>query len=400
MDVIAFDAALQRGDTASLESAVALYRGPLLEGCEEEWIFADRGLREQGYLQALEALEESTVEDAPAIPPAFVRIPHPLTPLIGRTDVVHQTLQELAAGRLVTLTGAGGVGKTRVAIQAARAWGQTASVCFVELASLTRGADIGLTVTAALGIPEEAEMSPEETLGQYFSSQPFLLVLDNCEHLLDACAEFVTLLLHTCPHLRILTTGRQLLGVLGEITCVVPPLEMPAPAMHRAGEGERTLEDPETEDLPAIWMEYEAICLFVRRAQSVAPSFALTAQNGTSVLEICRHLEGIPLALELAEAKAFPERRAAKYAHFVLLTGYSLRLRENIGIPLSAGEKAEYEAHLAAAATLLGEATVQSNREEGRALSLEQVVARAAAGSAPDRNPELSGLGLQEAVQE
>ena len=199
--------------------------------------------------------------------------------------------RELSMTRLLTLTGAGGSGKTRLAVEVARdlvgtyqdgAW-------LVELAPISEEILVPKAVAETLKVPERPTEPLTDTLTQVLRSQESLLILDNCEHLLDACARLVDKLLDLCPRLRILATSRETLGVEGEIRWVVPPLSVP--------EREPT---PPSEELEG----YESVRLFVERARGRDPSFSLSPKNALAVAEICSRLEGIPLAIELAAARA------------------------------------------------------------------------------------------------
>ena len=157
----------------------------------------------------------------------------------------------------------------------------------VELAPLADPALVPRAVASALGLRETPGQDVTETLLQTLREQHLLLVLDNCEHLLDACARLARALLRGCPRLQVLATSRQGLGVLGETTWPVPALEVPATAA-----------------LPLAQLaQSEAVRLFVERAASVAPGFVLTERNGGAVAELCRRLDGLPLAIELAAAR-------------------------------------------------------------------------------------------------
>ena len=159
----------------------------------------------------------------------------------------------------------------------------------VELAPLADPALVPQVVASTLGVREQPGRSLTEALSYYLRTRKVLLVLDNCEHLIDACAELAEALLHSCPELRILATSREALGITGEVAWPVPSLSLPD--LRRL---------PDIESLT----RYESARLFVERAAAVKPSFALTAQNAPSVAQICYRLDGIPLALELAAARA------------------------------------------------------------------------------------------------
>lgn len=387
VDLLDFDQAIASGEAASLEAAVALYRGPLLDGCGEEWVLAERAAREEAYLDglarlathartrrdhasaarylrrvlaadplresALRALMETlaaagehaalvqayrdfrlllhqqlntapdpetaalfrqlrtwTPAGTPFPRPDLARrtkapsptnLPHPVSSFVGRRRELEELPSYLAAARLVTLTGAGGVGKTRLAIQVAQEVAKAFpdGVWFVELAALTDATLLPQTVARALGTHEQPDRPLTDTwqrtvrLADFLRTRRSLLVLDNCEHLLDACARLTETLLQACPELRILATSRQSLGLLGEKTWCVPSLSLPAP-------GSRLESEPGTEsDL----LQYDAVRLFVERGRAVDAAFRLCKQNVAAILEICRRLDGLPFALELAAAR-------------------------------------------------------------------------------------------------
>ncbi|HEY6406589.1 MAG TPA: tetratricopeptide repeat protein, partial [Ktedonobacteraceae bacterium] len=161
-------------------------------------------------------------------------------------------------------------------------------VWWVELAALSDPLLVPHTVAAVVGILEQAGCTLTETLSVALRSRCLLLVLDNCEHLLAACAQLVETLLHACPRLRVLATSREALTITGETIWLIPSLRV-----------------PDTYHLPPIegLMTYEAVQLFIERARSVQPSFTLTPENASAVVQVCRHLDGIPLATELAAAR-------------------------------------------------------------------------------------------------
>jgi predicted ATPase/DNA-binding SARP family transcriptional activator len=217
-------------------------------------------------------------------------LPLPLTSFIGRENQIAEIERWLAAHRLVTLTGAGGCGKSRLALQVAtRMLDQyPEGVWLVELAPLTDPALLPQTVATALGVRESPGQPITQTLVEYLRPQDLLLLLDNCEHQVSACAHLVAALLRGCPDLRILTTSREALAIGGERAYRVPPLSLPD-AQRRLGLEELT--------------QSEAVRLFIERATAAQPAFRMTAANAPVVAELCRRLDGLPLAIELAAAR-------------------------------------------------------------------------------------------------
>ena len=201
-----------------------------------------------------------------------------------------EIVRTLGRSRLVTLAGTGGSGKTRLALEAARdlADAYPGGTWLVELAPLEQEALVPQAVAEALGVREQPGRSLIATLVDVLSKQETLLVLDNCEHLIEAAARLVETLLDSCADLRILATSREALGVAGETNWTVPPLSVPD-ELHAT-----TVEDLEN---------CEAVRLFVQRARYRRPAFTLSQHNARAVAEICRRLDGIPLAIELAAAR-------------------------------------------------------------------------------------------------
>jgi predicted ATPase/DNA-binding CsgD family transcriptional regulator len=222
--------------------------------------------------------------------PVRDNLPAPLTSFIGREREVDDVKMRLAAGRLLTLSGVGGCGKTRLALEVARSMlGRYADgVWLVELAALTDAALVPQTVAAVFDLRELVGEPIVTALAETLRGRSLLLVLDNCEHLLDACAQLVNALLRDCPKLRVLTTSREALGITGEIAWRVPSLPVPYP-QHL----------PPFDELK----RNPAVRLFVERATAVQPHFALTERNASVVAKVCQHLDGLPLALELAAAR-------------------------------------------------------------------------------------------------
>jgi len=436
-DLLVFDEAISRGDAPSLEHAIALHRGPLLQDCAEEWVLPEREAREQAYLTALErlaadamargdaaravgylrrlvaadplrdsahrtlmealaaagdvaaatqvyrdfrhrlheelnaapdaattafyqqvrdearqradlgaprkvgvqALRRSGVQDderpttnderstpehlnvrSPECLNARRRLPRPLTRLVGREQDVREIRARMAEGPLVTLTGMGGIGKTRLAIRVAeqRAAELSDGAWFVDLAPLPgctsrRPSEdvsrlVSRTVARVLGVPEQPFQPVTATLVESLRDRQLLLVLDNCEHLLDACAVLVQTLLDACPQLEILITSRQPLGLTGEVIWRVAPLSLPDDTPWQVG------KEPAS----------AAVRLFLERAIAAAPGFRVSARNAAAVAEVCRRLDGIPLAIELAAmrlpALSVEELAARLEGRFRLLT--------------------------------------------------------------------------------
>lgn len=238
-------------------------------------------------------------------------LPADLTRLVGRQREVAEVRQLLASGRLVTLTGVGGSGKTRLALAvAADAAPFADGVRWVEMATLAEPALVTRHVAAACGVRESPAAPTVELLVAALAPSNLLLVLDNCEHLVEACALLVDRLLRSCRALTVLATSREALGVAGEQAWLVPPLGLPP-----EGDGvsvEEALAAP-------------AVELFVERARAVRPGFALSDGDAAAVAQICRRLDGLPLALELAAAriKVLAPRDLAQRLDdaFSLLTG-------------------------------------------------------------------------------
>jgi predicted ATPase len=241
-------------------------------------------------------------------------LPVQLTSFIGREQEVAEVRRHLGETRLLTLTGAGGAGKTRLALQAAQGLSTEFAdgVWWVELAPLSDPALVPQAIGAPLGLRDEANRPMLDQLRDHLRTKRLLLVLDNCEHLVAACAVCADALLHAAPGLRILATSREPLAIAGETTYRVPSLETPDTA-H--------LPPP-----PAL-AQVEAVRLFVERGAAVLPGFAVTQGNAAAIAEICRRLDGIPLAIELAAAriKVLPveELRARLGDRFRVLTSGS-----------------------------------------------------------------------------
>jgi len=376
VDVVAFDTAVT-GDSAGLRKAIDLYKGPLLEGCDEPWAVEARDARQELYLGALERLGEECFEggdpsgavrylrlalgtdpyresmcrtlmkaladcgelaaatevfrdlrirlnrdlntapdpstvaayralrntrepkmSSPQIPRPAVhtgRLPAPRTQLIGRDGAISEVARMLQRSRLVTLSGIGGIGKTSLALQVANDLEIQFEhgAVFANLSQLTDPAAVPDAVRELAGvISPQGSLDDLAILQSQLASRRMLLVIDNCEHVLQACASLADALLTACPDLVILATSRHALGLRDEIVWRVPPLSIPD-----AGHGPSALEDA------AKLMEYPATRLFITRAMQASSTFTVSAGSAICILQICRRLEGLPLAIELAAAR-------------------------------------------------------------------------------------------------
>ncbi len=215
-------------------------------------------------------------------------LPVQMTTFIGREKEVEQIKKRLEKNHLVTLTGSGGIGKTRLSIQVAYELlpEYPIGVWLVELAPLTDSALVPQSVCAALGVTPEGGTSALNALTNYMRSKKILLVVDNCEHLIDASAQLCDTLLHACTDLRIIASSREALGIEGENAYRVPSLSLPD-----SKSGLHVIE------------ESEAVKLFMERATTILPEFELTESNASVIAQICQRLDGIALAIELAASR-------------------------------------------------------------------------------------------------
>ena len=217
-------------------------------------------------------------------------LPVPLTSFVGRAREIAEVKRLLAANRFLTLTGAGGSGKTRLALQAAAdsAEQYPDGAWFVDLAPVGDPAQLIPATASALGLRENPGRPLIDTMAEWLHDKEALLLLDNCEHLREACGQLLARLLGDCPHLTVLATSREALGIEGERLYVVPPLATPNPDAA----------------LPLISLsENDSVRLFTERAAAAQAHFALNSTNAQGVAHICRRLDGLPLAIELAAAR-------------------------------------------------------------------------------------------------
>jgi predicted ATPase/DNA-binding SARP family transcriptional activator/DNA-binding CsgD family transcriptional regulator len=233
----------------------------------------------------------------PEEPPAIAKhnLPAARTSFVGREQEIVEVKRELAMTRILTLSGAGGSGKTRLALEVAMELVGTYpdGVSLVELAGLSDGTLVPQELAATLEVQEQADQPLTDTLIEFVREKKILLVLDNCEHLIDAAADLSDTLLDSCPHLTILATSREPLGVAGEIDRPVPALSVPDVADRL------TVEELERYESARLFAER---ALFVERTLYGSSGFALQPDNTQTVAQICSRLEGIPLAIELAAA--------------------------------------------------------------------------------------------------
>lgn len=246
--------------------------------------------------------QEGGGEEPPSVLSAFPsssanlrlnNLPAPLTSFIGRSKEQAELIRLVGSGsaRLVTITGAGGMGKTRLALQVAKkvlpVFAQ--GVWLVDFSVLDDPALLAQVVANTLGIRANLGAPYEELLAYHLRSRSLLLVLDNCEHLVEACAHLAISLLKACPGLRILATSREALGVESEVLYPLASLAFP---------------DPEQLPSPEVLKQYEAVQLFSELASQVYPGFTVTQDNAMAISRLCQRLDGMPLALELAAARA------------------------------------------------------------------------------------------------
>ena len=240
--------------------------------------------------------------------PHLDNLPVPLSTFIGRQQEITRVKELISEHHLVTLSGTGGCGKTRLGLRVASELRGAFrdGIWLTEFASIAEEDLVAGAVACTLGLREEAESPISDSLMGYLKSRAALLIFDNCEHLVQAIAQLSASLLESCPHIRILATSREPLGVPGEIVSMVPPLSLPEPQPWRGPGGDQTAL--------ASYQQSEAIQLFAARAETALPGFQLDAENAPWAAVICRRLDGIPLAIELAAARlrTFSARQIAE----------------------------------------------------------------------------------------
>lgn len=241
-------------------------------------------------------------------------LPLQLTSFVGREAEIDGVKSQFESFRLVTLSGSGGSGKTRLSLQIAAELLEAFpdGVWLVELAAVQGGDQVVSAVADVLGIHERKGQNLVNGICDQIRSKRLLLILDNCEHLIESCARLADQLLKSCPDLKILTTSREALGISGEATFRVPPLEIP------------NLKERQT---PATLSHFAAVRLFIDRAVQASPSFTVTNENAPAVASVCCRLDGIPLAIELAAARvrslSIDQIESRLGQRFALLTGGS-----------------------------------------------------------------------------
>jgi predicted ATPase/DNA-binding XRE family transcriptional regulator len=247
------------------------------------------------FAEATRAAKAEQPDEANALlaPPRALRtnLHPPFTSFVGREREIAEVRRLLGSTRLLTLIGPGGMGKTRLALQAGSTLQDDFAdgVWLVELSALADPTLVPHTVALALGIASASARPLDTVLADYLCDKQLLLILDNCEHLLDACATLAEFLLREAPYLRILVTSREALGVLSATTWQVPALSLPDPSPA-----------PDTPAALEHLRESEAVQLFIERAATVQPDFTLTPHNAPAVARVCQRLDGMPLAIELA----------------------------------------------------------------------------------------------------
>ena len=274
-------------EESNLTVQISSIRRALAPAGGEQWIetLSGRGYRFVGPVSA----DAGETGEAGVVTP-LSNLSEPLTSFVGRERELAELTERVAANRLLTLMGAGGVGKTRLALRVAASvvGSYRDGTWLVELAPLSDSTLVPQAVATVLGLKEQPGKRLAETLSDYLRGRNLLLVLDNAEHLVAACAQFAEALLRQCPRVTMLVTSRERLGVPGESTYRVPSLSLPDPGRAATAQS---------------LAEYESVRLFSERVRLHLPHFAVTDQNAAALANICRRLDGIALAIELAAAR-------------------------------------------------------------------------------------------------
>lgn len=282
------------GQVVISETAASLLRDSLPEGASLQDLghhrLKDLGRPEHIFQLAAQGMET----EFPALrsldnPELEHNLPIQLTSFVGREKEVLEVCDLIAETRLLTLAGPAGSGKTRLALQVAAEVldGTGDGVWLVDLSALNNEEQVAREVAVVLGVREESNRDLLETLVDALQYRRLLLVLDNCEHLVDAVAKLAETIVRQCQNVSVLTTSREPLAVAGERVFRVPPLGLPA----------------DTEPTPEEVADSEAVRLFVERSKQHRPDFTMSAANAKTIASVCRHLDGMPLALELAAAR-------------------------------------------------------------------------------------------------
>ncbi|MDX1932643.1 MAG: NB-ARC domain-containing protein [Capsulimonadales bacterium] len=313
IDLVEFDEATASGDPVRINVALAHYRGPLLEDWSEPWVVSERLRRQQAFEKWGHAPGSDRSRDSERTPVRH-NLPYEADSFIGREEEIERLGTLFRTERMVTLSGVGGCGKTRLALAYARRCGATEDrvdqIALTELASLREPGAIVEAIGLALGHTDTNGPVQIRTLISLISDRRLLLIIDNCEHQQEICAEICTEILRSCPNTRLLATSRAALHVTGEHMFSLETLTVPDPDIARTADAIR---------------HFDSVRLFSERAASLGSGFSLTDANARDVAEICWHLDGLPLALELAAGRvrslSVAEIKDRLMDRFRLLTG-------------------------------------------------------------------------------